>query len=454
MPLRRIAINHCMRNTRRAVALATFAQCARAMSSSALSGRGMKAAGYVGTASKSMAMRDEGRDLITLAVAQNALMDDLLLPKVAQAAARASARVRYAPSWLGLPELRAGVARLYSSHVLRDNLVTADEVAITSSATSAIDALLFAVLEKGDAVLTVAPFYGSYTRDVEARAECVLVPVPGATDGVPTVESLEEHFQWREPRPKALLVASPHNPCGSVLGAQTLKDMVSWTRLRNVQLIVDEVFALSTFEPGAFTSVLDVLDAAEDNAHVHVVYSASKDLALSGYRVGALITKNPAVLDSFKCLSIFCNAATLPQAVVAELLDDDAWLGDAWIPELRSRLKASWRHAKKHCDAHALRRLGSDPEAGHFCLLDLRGVAEGPALNAALEKAGVVLTPGPLMGAPHGIFRLCHAAEPDARVAEAVARIAGVVNAAPPLPEPPAGNTPTCKAPAPGCAQS
>ena len=195
----------------------------------------------------------------------------------------------------------------------------------------AIDALLFAVLEKGDAVLTVAPFYGSYTRDVEARAECVLVPVPGATDGVPTVESLEEHFQWREPRPKALLVASPHNPCGSVLGAQTLKDMVSWTRLRNVQLIVDEVFALSTFEPGAFTSVLDVLDAAEDNAHVHVVYSASKDLALSGYRVGALITKNPAVLDSFKCLSIFCNAATLPQAVVAELLDDDAWPVDSLV---------------------------------------------------------------------------------------------------------------------------
>ena len=136
MPLQ-IARRHCM-NTRRAVALATFAQCARAMSSSALSGRGMKAAGYVGTASKSMAMRDEGRDLITLAVAQNALMDDLLLPKVAQAAVRASARVRYAPSWLGLPELRAGVARLYSSHVLRDNLVTADEVAITSSATSSM----------------------------------------------------------------------------------------------------------------------------------------------------------------------------------------------------------------------------------------------------------------------------------------------------------------------------
>ncbi|KAH8044295.1 1-aminocyclopropane-1-carboxylate synthase [Aureococcus anophagefferens] len=374
-----------MRNTRRAVALATFAQCARAMSSSALSGRGMKAAGYVGTASKSMSLRDEGRDLITLAVAQNALMDDLLLPKVAQAAVRASARVRYAPSWLGLPELRAGVARLYSFARARDNLVTAGEVAITSSATSAIDALLFAVLEKGDAVLTVAPFYGLY-QGVEAR--CVL-------------------------------------------------------------LIVDEVFALSTFEPGAFTSVLDVLDAAEDNAHVHVVYSASKDLALSGYRVGALITKNPAVLDSFKCLSIFCNAATLPQAVVAELLDDDAWLATRGS---RARSRSRRPGATRRSTATpALRRLGSDPRRAALPAGPPRR-RRGPALNAALEKAGVVSRRARSWARP-GIFRLCHAAEPDARVAgRRPHRGRRQRRAAPP--GAPAGNTPTCKAPAPGCAQS
>ena len=58
------------------------------------------------------------------------------------------------------------------------------------------------------------------------------------------------------------------------------------------------------------------------------------------------------------------------------------------------------------------------------------------------------------MGAHDGIFRLCHAAQPEKVVAEAIARVAGVINAAPLLPEPPlVANTPTCKAPS-GCAQS
>lgn len=167
------------------------------------------------------------------------------------------------------------------------------------------------------------------------------------------------------------------------------------------------------------------------------------------------MSKNAEVVQAFKCLGIFCNASTVAQALVAKLLEDDAWIADVWIPALRARLKASWLHAKKHLDAHGLKRLGADPRAGHFCLLDLRDVAEAKLLEAALEKAGVVLTPGKLMGAPDGIFRLCHAAENDADVAEAIARVAGVVNAAPTAPSAPqVSDTPVCN-PAPnGCAQS
>lgn len=435
----------------RAVVLLSLARRVGGMA--ALSSRGAKATTYTGTATRTQRLEAEGhRHLISLAVAQNALMDDVLLPRVRAAAAAASDRVRYAPSWLGLPELRAGVARLYNDHVLaRGGRVSASEVAICASATSAIDALLFAVLERGDAVLTPRPYYGSYARDVEARAECVMVPFDSER-GVPTVESLEEHFQWREPRPKALLIASPHNPCGGVLSAETLRDCVAWSRLRGVQLIVDEVFALSTFEPGAFVSVLDVLDDAEDNGHVHVTWSASKDLALSGYRVGALITKSPAVIEAFGCLGIFCSASTLAQAVVSDVLADRAWLDGTWLPQLRARLKASWLHAKKHLDAHGLARLGADPEAGHFCLLDLRGDAT-LADGARFEKAGVVLTPGRLMGAPDGIFRLCHSSATGADVAEAIARVAGVVNASPRPAPPLASKDPICKAPN-SCAQS
>lgn len=425
-----------------------------------LSSRGAKAANYVGTSTTTNRLREagKGRDLISLAVAQNVLMDDLLLPRVEAAAAAAVGNARYAESWLGVPRLREGVARLYNDHILTSGArVDAKEVAIVSSATAAIDALLFAVLERGDAVLTPAPYYGSYARDVEARAECVMVPF-ASRGGIPTVESLEEHFQWREPRPKALLIASPHNPCGSILSADALRDVVAWTRLRNVHLVVDEVFALSTFEAGAFVSVLDVLNDGDDNAHVHAVWGCSKDLALSGYRVGAVISKAPAVIAAFECLGTFAAASTVAQAVVADLLGDDAWLRDVWLPALRARLAASWKHCKKHLDAHGLARLGGDPTAGHFCLLDLRssGAENGARFEAAFASAGVVLTPGALMGAPDGVFRLCHSSATGGEVAEAIARVAGVVNASPrPAPPPAAARDVTCKAPGPSsCAQS
>ena len=379
---------------------------------SSLSSRGLRAASYVGTATRSREVPDK----VSLAVAQNALMDDLLLPRVAAAAASAAARVRYAPSWLGSPEARSGFARLYNEHILAGASVEAAQVAVVASATSAIDVLLYVTCERGDVVLTPAPYYGSYRRDVEARAECRLVGVPSAF-GVPSETQLDA--AWREGA-RCLLLASPHNPCGTVFSADALRACVRWAKRKRMQVVVDEVFALSCFD-GGFVSVLDVLD--DDDEHVHVVYSASKDLALSGHRVGAIVTRDASVLHAVASAGAFCAASTVTQALVAELCADDAWLRDAWIPALRGRLAASWRAARRRLEAEGLPVAG-EPAAGHFCLLDLRGT---PCDERALEEAGVVLTPGPLMGAPEGFYRLCHAAEPQDVVAAAISRIGRVV---------------------------
>ena len=294
-----------------------------------------------------------------------------------------------------------------------------------AQATSAIDALLYSVLERGDVVLTPAPYYGSYVRDVEARAECVLEPVWTADGGAPTLAALDAAHAAHGAR--ALLLASPQNPCGTLLSRDALADLVAWSRARGVHLVVDEVFALSCFGAADFVSALDV--AHEDDAHVHVVYSASKDLALAGYRVGALVS-SPAVLRAVSALGTFCSAGTPAQAIVADLLNDDDWLAKTWIPALQGRLEASWQLCRAALDAHGLGLWrGVEPRSGHFCLLDLRDRAKAdPAhLAPAFEEAGVLLTPGPLMGAPDGVFRLCHSAAPAADVREAVRRIDDVL---------------------------
>ena len=182
---------------------------------------------------------------------------------------------------------------------------------------------------------------------------------------------------------------------------------------------MDEVFALSVFED-SFTSVLDILD--DDDRHVHVVYSAAKDLALSGYRGGAIATRDASVLDAVASAGAFCAASTVTQAIVTELCTDDRWLRDEWIPALRSRLAESWHSARQCLETEGLPVVG-EPAAGHFCLLDLR---ETRCDERALEAAGVVLTPGPLMGAPEGFYRLCHAAESSEVVAAAIARVGRV----------------------------
>ena len=394
-----------MRRTATAAGLATTALA------SSLSSRGLRAASYVGTATRSREVPDK----VSLAVAQNALMDDILLPRVAKAAAAASSQVRYAPSWLGAPAAREGFAQLYNEHILQTGRLDASQVAVVGSATAAIDLLLYATCERGAVVLTPAPYYGSYKRDAEARAECRLVGVP-SEHGVPSEAQLEA--AWTEDA-KCLLLASPHNPCGTVFPADALRACVRWARHRGLQVVVDEVFALSVFD-GTFTSVLDLLD--DDDRHVHVVYSAAKDLALSGYRVGAIATRDASVLDAVASAGAFCAASTVTQAIVTELCTDDRWLRDEWIPALRSRLAESWHSARRCLETEGLPVVG-EPAAGHFCLLDLR---ETRCDERALEAAGVVLTPGPLMGAPEGFYRLCHAAESSEVVAAAIARVGRV----------------------------
>ena len=331
-------------------------------------------------------------------MAQNALMDDILLPRVAKAAAAASSQVRYAPSWLGAPAAREGFAQLYNEHILQTGKLDASQIAVVGSATAAIDLLLYATCERGAVVLTPAPYYGSYKRDAEARAECRLVGVP-SEHGVPSEAQLEA--AWTE-EAKCLLLASPHNPCGTVFPADALRACVRWARRRGVQVVVDEVFALSVFED-SFTSVLDLLD--DDDRHVHVVYSAAKDLALSGYRVGAIATRDASVLDAVASAGAFCagldsnssdrNRALHGRPVAPRRVDPGA--------AVTARNVLAPRDDASRPKPPGRRRAGGGP------FLPL-GPARNAVRRASLEAAGVVLTPGPLMGAPEGFYRLCHAA--------------------------------------------
>lgn len=405
----------------------------RCSTASVLSSRGLNALQYTGTATASRLVKS--KDVISLAVAENKLMLDVQGPKLQSAAREETEGTSYAPSWLGTPMLRQSFANLYNNHVLKQRKIAAEQVAVVASATSAIDLLLHVLCESGDAVLTPAPCYGSYRRDVEALASCRLVPVVGAGGCLPTLKDLEAAQEADNGR--ILLLSNPQNPTGHISDPTELLALVEWaTKQHSMHVIVDEVFALSTFDGEDFVSALDLTFSEE--SRVHVVYSASKDCALSGYRVGCVFTRAPDVVRAFGVIGAFASPSMLAQLATEDFLDDDAWLRDVWIPQLRSRLTKSYANAKENLARYGI-SVKYDPRAGHFCTLDLSAFFDTPPaslrnktpyeadaiFSEKLLDAGVILTPGaPSMGTDTpGIFRLCHAGHDTKTVAEGIRRI-------------------------------
>eukprot|EP00633_Aureoumbra_lagunensis_P008131 CAMPEP_0197321206 /NCGR_PEP_ID=MMETSP0891-20130614/63837_1 /TAXON_ID=44058 ORGANISM="Aureoumbra lagunensis, Strain CCMP1510" /NCGR_SAMPLE_ID=MMETSP0891 /ASSEMBLY_ACC=CAM_ASM_000534 /LENGTH=229 /DNA_ID=CAMNT_0042812961 /DNA_START=130 /DNA_END=819 /DNA_ORIENTATION=+ len=218
-----------------------------------------------------------------------------------------------------------------------------------------------------------------------------------------------------------------------------LRPLLDWAKSHDLAVIVDEVFALSIFSSGTqFFSALDLIDH-DDN--VHVVYSCSKDLALSGFRVGCIFSRSQALMNSLQVLAVFENAAVPVQLAVEALLEDEDWFSNTWIPELRSRLAASWANAQARLEHHDIRLL-TQPSAGHFCLLDLAPTlyvsSDSGAIASSwdqafaqrlLTDAGILLTPGaPNMGTQRpGLFRLCHAGHDAQTIRTAIDRLASVL---------------------------
>ena len=107
------------------------------------------------------------------------------------------------------------------------------------------------------------------------------------------IQALDDAFTKSSCSIRALVLANPHNPLGRCYPKSVLEECIKFCSDKNIHLISDEVFALSTFscpdEPEAtpFISVLALDPGALgcNPARVHVVWSMSKDFGSSGIKL-------------------------------------------------------------------------------------------------------------------------------------------------------------------------
>ena len=282
-----------------------------------------------------------------------------------------------------------------------------DGVLVTGGATAGLAHAVGALVDPGDEVLILAPFWPLVRGIVQSwRATPVEVPffdrAFALDDAIAAVEAR------RSARTVALYVSTPSNPSGRVLPTAWLEAFAEWARRHDLWLLADEVYEQIVYR-GEHVSLARFAPERTITA-----FSFSKTYGMAGYRCGYLVGPPAVVGEAHKLHVHSTYSAPTPaqHAALAALRDGAGWLAET---------RALYREAGDD----AARVLGvAAPEGSTFLFLDVRDRLDQRGMTGFLEDVfedGVVLSPGASSGRDYeGFARLCYTAAPPAEVARAV----------------------------------
>ncbi|MET9860785.1 pyridoxal phosphate-dependent aminotransferase [Streptomyces smyrnaeus] len=342
--------------------------------------------------------------------------------EIREAAVRAlrDGRGNQYPPGPGIPELREAVAE----HQLRFYGLRYDpdtEVLVTAGATEAIAASLLALVEPGDEVIALEPYYDSYAASV-AMAGGTRVPVTlRPRDGAYHLD-LDELRDAVTDRTRLILLNTPHNPTGTVLRRDELAAVAELCVERDLLAVTDEVYEHLVFD-GAHHPLAGFPGMRERTVSIS---SSGKTFSLTGWKVG-WVTGTPALVTAVRSAKQYLTYVSAGpfQYAVAEALA----LPDSYYTALREGLRT-----RRDLLAGGLREAGFkvfDPAGTYFITTDIRplGADDGVAFCLALpERAGVVAVPTQVFydhaeeGAPYVRFAFC---KQESVLADAVRRLRG-----------------------------
>ncbi len=306
-------------------------------------------------------------------------------PSVVEAAVAAlrGGRNQYAPG-RGTPELRAAVAEHQRASYGID-LDPDTQVVVTAGATEAIAGAILGLVDPGDEVVVVEPYYDSYVACL-TMAGGVRRPV---TLRWPDFRlDLDELRAAVTDRTRAILVNSPHNPTGMVLDAAERACIAELAVRHDTLVITDEVYEHLVFDDAEHVP-LATLPGMFDRTVT--ISSAGKSFSFTGWKVGWATGPADlvgAVLGAKQWLT-FTNASALQPAVAHALTHEMPYVAGL----------ARSLQGRRDLLVAGLRDLGlptTSPLGSYFALSDISalGHADGLAFCRTLpERAGVVAIP-------------------------------------------------------------
>ncbi|MBJ8340686.1 pyridoxal phosphate-dependent aminotransferase [Antrihabitans sp. YC3-6] len=290
------------------------------------------------------------------------------------------------PPGSGMPMLRNAIAADRATRY-GTSYDTADQVLVTVGATEAISASVLGLVEPGEEVVLIEPFYDSYAAAV-ALAGAVRRSVSLVSDGAGFTLDADALRAAITPNTRMIIVNSPHNPTGAVLSRDDLAAIAEVSCEHDLLVLTDEVYEHLAFDDRSHISISTLPGMYERTI---VVSSAAKSFSCTGWKIGWAC--GPAdLIDGVRAAKQFLTfvGGGPFQPAVAYALEHE----QAWVRGLRDELQVKRDRLSK-----ALTDTGFDvkrSEGGYFVCADVTPLGIGDALafcRALPDRIGLAAVP-------------------------------------------------------------
>jgi aspartate aminotransferase len=377
---------------------------------------------------KARELKAAGRPVIAFGAGEPDFPTPDYVVAAAEAACGSRANHGYTASG-GLPEFREAIA----AKTLRDSglSIKPNQILVTNGGKQAVYSAFATLLDPGDEVLLLAPFWTTYPESIQlAGGVPVQVTADESTGYLVSVEQLEAA---RTPRTKVLLFNSPSNPTGAVYPRELVEQIGRWAVENGIWVVTDEIYEHLVYDGAEAVSMPVAVPELADTCVV--LNGVAKTYAMTGWRVGWMAGPADVIKAATNYQSHLCgNVSNVSQraalAAVAGPLDAVRQMGAAFDKRRRTIVDLLDAIPGVTCPT---------PQGAFYAYPSVKGVL-GKEIRGArpqnstelaeilLEHAAVAVVPGEAFGTP-GYFRLSYALGDDDMVA-GVTRIADLFNEA------------------------
>ena len=381
--------------------------------------KGIAASQSLAMAARAKAMKAAGVDVISMSLGEPDMETPEHIRRAAQEAID-NGWTHYGPV-AGIASLRAAVAAAQNANCrlqIEDCKFEAADVIVSVGAKMAIYNAIQTVVNQGDEVVIPMPSWVSYTEMVKvAGGKVVAIQTKYENRYCLTADELRDALTEKT---RMLILCSPNNPTGSVYSHSQLEALVEVLRAYpEVVVLSDEIYNALVYE-GAACSMAEFEELAE---RLVIVNGFSKAYAMTGCRIGWLMSKNKAFIEA--CARLQGQQVTCA-TMVAQKAAEAALTGEQDCVEQMRQVFAERRELICKLAAEIPGWKFEKPQGAFYLFPDVSALGGGDKIaEYLLEEAHVAVVSGSAFGCPECI-RLSYAISTE-EIVESMRRIKSAI---------------------------